>query len=107
MPKRRYQDLVLRETLRFRAEMYTVIVWDLEELHMLVHNISGEHLEGGTVAMPYKAPSGVRRYFVSLFEQTAPITVENINRTGFNKDTFVKQHGLLPAGEESIQLENR
>jgi hypothetical protein len=107
MPKRRYQQLFPRETLRPRVEMYTVIVWDSEALHMLIHDMTGDNLDGGIVAMPYKAPFEFAKYSVSLFEQTAPITVNNINRIGFDKNAFVSKYGLLPAGEESIQLENR
>jgi hypothetical protein len=104
MPKRRYHQLFLRETLRPRLEMYTVIVSDPKTLHMLIHDMTGDNLDGGIVAMPYKAPVEFSIYSVSLFEQTAPITVNNISRIGFNKNAFISKYGLLPAGEQSIQV---
>jgi hypothetical protein len=87
------------------VELFTAILWTPTYLSMLVTNISGEEFENRTIVLPYIPPTD-KSYTLSLFEQTFPISVTDINRDDFDINAFVSTYCLLPAGEESIQLEN-
>lgn len=94
------------------ADTFTLVMWDPDAphpsfVHWIVTNIPGSQIHKGTVAVPYmppSPPSGIHRYYLTLFKQSAPVSVEPIPRDGFSLDAFIGQYGLNKLGQKMIRV---
>jgi phosphatidylethanolamine-binding protein (PEBP) family uncharacterized protein len=94
-------------------KLYTIIIWDPDApkspsfLHWLVTNIPGGEISRGDVIQEYYPPTppdGEHRYFVGLYEQSGPISVGNIGRTGFDADRFISKYRLVKKGVKMVKV---
>lgn len=96
-------------------QLYCLIIWDPDAphspsyLHFLVTNIKGGNLSTGKIILPYTPPtppagSGVHRYYVGLYSQSTPLSINSMERTGFSIDSFTGQYHLTEVGLKMVKV---
>ena len=95
------------------SEFSTLLIWDPDApaksyIHWLVVNIPGSQISLGQEILKYKPPtppSGVHRYFVTLYNQSGKINVAAPKDRGFfNVPMFEKKYGLTKFGEKMVRV---
>ncbi len=90
-----------------------LLIWDPDApaksyVHWLVINIPGSQISLGQEIIPYKPPtppSGIHRYFVTLYNQRGKIQILSPpKREYFNVSAFEKKYGLSKFGEKMVQV---
>lgn len=96
--------------------LYTLIMHDPDApghsathpyLHWLVTDIPGPNFNEGRILFSYEAPSppsGIHRYFFSLYEQQLHGPVEQSPATNFNLKEFVRSNGLRLVGQVYMRV---
>lgn len=96
-------------------KLYTLLMWDPDApakswLHWLITNISGsvpDILQGDEIISyaPPSPPSGIHRYFFTVYEQPSSILVTAPSQRGnFNVDAFVQNQGLKKITERMVRV---
>jgi phosphatidylethanolamine-binding protein (PEBP) family uncharacterized protein len=95
------------------GKLYTVLMWDPDApasswIHLFVVNTPSSNLTQGQTILSYEPPtppSGIHRYFVSVFEQPQMIDVPIPSERGnFDVSAFVEKHRLQKIGEKMIRV---
>jgi len=77
-------------------------------LHWLSINCTGSDPSTGTVLTPWEPPTpptGVHRYYFTVYSHTSPIKMEApASRSSFSTDEFVKENSLKPVGQKMIRV---
>ena len=91
----------------------TLLIWDPDApakswVHWLIVNIPGSQISQGQEILRYEPPtppSGIHRYFVTLYTQPGKLTVSPPSQRGnFNVENFQTQYNLKKFGEKMVQV---
>ncbi len=94
-------------------EFSTLLIWDPDApaksyVHWLIVNIPGSQISAGQEIIDYKPPtppSGIHRYFVTLYNQSGKINISvPPKREFFNVSAFEKKFGLTKFGEKMVKV---
>jgi phosphatidylethanolamine-binding protein (PEBP) family uncharacterized protein len=97
--------------------LYTLIMHDPDApghsadrpyLHWLVADIPGPNFNEGQILFSYAAPqppSGIHRYYFSLYEQTRHGPVEKPAAANFNLKEYVRSNGLRLVGQLFMRVQ--
>lgn len=95
------------------SKLYTVIMWDPDApnpswIHLFVVNTPTPNLSQGTTLLSYHPPtppSGIHRYFVSVYEQPQKLDISlPLDRDNFDISAFIAKHQLVKIGEKMIRV---
>lgn len=95
------------------TEFSTLLIWDPDAsassyIHWLIVNIPGSQISLGQEIVPYKPPtppSGIHRYFVTLYNQSGKINVPiPAERASFDVPLFEKKFRLSKFGEKMVRV---
>jgi phosphatidylethanolamine-binding protein (PEBP) family uncharacterized protein len=93
--------------------LYTILMWDPDApnpsyIHLLAVNLRSSNLSTGQTLLSYEPPtppSGVHRYFTTVYRQKESIDVPvPSERANFDVDAFVNTYSLEKIGEKMIRV---
>jgi len=112
------QQTLTKPTIQFKTtatpNLYTIIMWDPDVpsqakpawAHMVINNMTTP--EDGSTFLDYAPPtppSGIHRYFFTLYKQTSSINQPLIsNRANFDINKFVTENQLIKVTETYIKV---
>ena len=96
-----------------QTDFSTLLIWDPDApakswIHWFVVNIPGTAIQSGQELLNYEPPnppSGIHRYFVTLYTQPGRINVSAPEYRGnFDVSAFEQTYGLTKFGEKMVKV---
>lgn len=113
--RRNRKNTLMPPTVTIRKKgLFTLLMTDPDApagnwLHWLVVNIPDGAVQKGKIITSYAPPtppSGVHRYYISLYKQESPIDMTVSERAAFDNSFFENIYGLTKIGEKMIRVAN-
>lgn len=95
------------------GKLHTVLMWDPDApakswVHLFVINAPSSNLSQGQTLLSYEPPSppsGIHRYFLTVFQQPEKLDISSPNERGnFDVNAFLTKYRLVKIGEKMIKV---